>query len=399
MKNYRIYQLVLILTPFVFSFAFGLDIYIPIIPRMSQIFDTSPALIHLTLSLFLFTTGVGQLVIGPLSDQYGRKLLFYVASALFAVGSLGCAFALDIAWLIGCRVVTALGACGMLVTSFALVRDLFSSNESAKMYSFLNGAIGISPTFAPILGGYLAVYMGWQSIFFFLALLGVFSMFVTKWFIKETHEPAKRVRMDTAVFKRYWKIYSHRQFIIYSLIGGLAEAVFFCFFSVSPFIIIDVIGIPVQEFGFYFAVFGSVIAFGGFGSGKLIEKIGISFTISIGIGLMVMGGVSMLGWHYLASTSLIGFLMPMVLACMGAMFLIGGTASAALEPFGDIAGTASAALGSIEFGVSSIAGAILMLFPINSTVPYGYAIMIIAVLSSGLFFVADRQPAEQKAEG
>src|ERR1700722_8869828 len=92
MTNYKVWQLVLILTPFVFSFAFGLDIYIPIIPQMAEIFDTTPNLVQLTLSLFLFFTGAGQLVIGPLSDQFGRKAVFYTSSAFYAIGSLACAF-------------------------------------------------------------------------------------------------------------------------------------------------------------------------------------------------------------------------------------------------------------------------------------------------------------------
>lgn len=390
MKNYKTPHLVLILTPFVFSFAFGLDIYIPIVPQMSEIFATSPAMVQLTLSLFLFMTGAGQLFIGPLSDQFGRKSIFYLASACFAIGSLGCAFSSHIALLIFCRVVSAVGACGMLVTSFALVRDLYSEEKSAKMYSFLNGAIGISPTFAPIIGGYLAVYLGWQSVFYFLTVIGLFSLFVTNRFIEETHPIEMRVKIDRAIFKRYLKIFTNRQFLIYSIIAGLAEGVFFCFFSVSPFVIIDLLGIPTQAFGYYFAIFGLVIGLGGFASGKIIELLGVSTTIAIGIALMLLGGLSMLTWYYLAALSLSGFLIPMVIACTGAIFLVGGSASAALEPFGMIAGTAAAAFGALEFGLSALIGALLMLFPVSSTVPYGIAIIFMGLASLSLFALREK---------
>lgn len=387
MKKYTLFHLVLILTPFVFSFAFGLDIYIPIIPQMTQIFDTSPGLIQLTLSLFLLITGIGQLFIGPLSDQFGRKKIFYIASACYALGSLGCAFSTGITWLILARIVSSLGACGMLVTSFAVVRDLFSNEKSAQMYSFLNGAIGISPTFAPIIGGYLALYFGWQSIFFFLAFLGFFSLLITKRFIKETHPKESRVKMDGAIFSRYGQIFTNRQFIIYSMIAGLGEAVFFCFFSVSPFIIIELLEVPTHQFGYYFAVFGSVIALSGLAGGKVIQKIGVQPTIAIGITLMFCGGGTMLLWHYLTALTLQGFLVPMAIACSGAMFLTGSCASAALEPFGSTAGTASAALGALEFSVASIVGSLLMFFPITSSVPYGVTILILATLSCGLFLL------------
>ena len=148
-EKFTTFKLVLIFTPFVFSFAFGLDIYIPIVPKIADIFNTTQTLVQLTLSLFLFVTGVGQLIIGPLADQWGRRRIFFWASFLFALGSVICACAPNIYILILGRVISSLGSCGMLVTSFAVIRDLYSGEESAKIYSFLHGAIGISPLLRP----------------------------------------------------------------------------------------------------------------------------------------------------------------------------------------------------------------------------------------------------------
>jgi len=383
-KNYKPYQLVLILLPFVFSFALGLDIYIPVIPQMAQIFDTSPSMIHLTLSLFLFVTGAGQLFLGPLSDQFGRKNIFYFSSICYAAGAGWSVFCPHIFWLILARILTSVGACGMLVTSFALVRDLYSEEESGKMFSYLNGAIGISPTFAPIIGGHLAVCAGWQSIFVFLVLIGIISIGITKYFIKETLPPDKRVKINGSVFKRYLTIVQNRQFLTYSLISGCGESVFFCFFSLSPFIIINLHGVPTEQFGYYFSVFGAVIGLGGFAAGKVIEKLGINTTLAIGMMFMFIGGLSMLGW-YMVAVTLQGFLIPMAVACTGAMFVIGGCAAKALEPFGRIAGTAAAAFGAIEFGLSALVGSLLMLFSTESTVPYGVFIVILACCAFLLF--------------
>jgi Bcr/CflA subfamily drug resistance transporter len=397
MKDYSLFKLIFILTPFVLSFAFGLDIYIPIIPQMTAIFNTTSSWIQLTMSLFLLTTGIGQLFIGPLSDRYGRKNIFYISTFLFAFGSLCCAFSPNITWLILARILSSFGACGMLVTAFALVRDLFSGEESGQMYSFLNGAIGISPTFAPLLGGYLNLYLGWKSIFYFLTLLGIFSFFITNRLIIETHDKEKRVKVDRSIFFRYLNIFKNRQFLTYSLIAGCANAIFFCFFSTSPFIIIDLLGIPTHEFGYYFGLFGLVVSLGGIASGKIIKKFGIISTVKIGIVLIFTGGILMLAWHSLASLSLQGFLVPMMLACTGAMFLIGSTASAALEPFPSIAGTASAAFGALEFGVSAVIGTILMTFPVNSTVPYGITIILMAIFTLILFINREKEFSEATA--
>ena len=397
MRNYPVLKLVFILTPFVFSFAFGLDIYIPIIPQMTEVFNTTPAMIQLTMSLFLLTTGVGQLFIGPLADRYGRRMIFFWASSCFILGALICAMSNHIGVLIAARVFTSLGACGMFVGAFAVVRDLFSSNQSARMYSFLNGAIGISPTFAPILGGYLALYFGWQSVFYFLAGIGLLALFFSKQYIEETLEQEARVEIDRKIFRRYWTIFSHPQFRIFSTLTGVAEGVFFCFFSISPFIIINELGVPMHQFGYYFAVFGAVIAFAGLGSGKLIERMGISATLVLGICLMFVGGCAMLTCWYVAGLSLSGFLIPMVLACTGAMFLLGGSASRALEPFEAIAGTAAAAFGATQFAISAAIGFTLMLFPTDTTVPYGMFIIVSSLASVVLFLAKPAvQPIRQK---
>lgn len=381
MKNYSPNQIILLLTPFVFSFAFGLDIYIPIIPQMTEIFQTTPAMVQLTLSLFLFTTGIGQLFIGPLADRFGRKPIFFASSLCFLLGSFACSTCTHIGWLIAARVLSSIGACGMLVASFAVVRDLYENEEGAKMFSFLQGAVGISPTFAPILGGYLALYFGWKSIFYCLALIGLLSLTITKMFLSETQEKENQVPLNRNIMSNYLEIFTNRQFLVFGIIAGLGEGIFFGFFSSSPFIIIDLHGVPPHQFGYYFAVFGAVISLGGFISGKMCEKVGILKSVMLGIFCMFLGGLSMLACHFLAPESLAGFLIPMAIACSGAMFSLGACASAALEPFGKIAGTAAAAFGALEFGLASLSGSILMLFPVTSTLPYAISILIIGGLS------------------
>lgn len=176
------------------------------------------------------------------------------------------------------------------------------------------------------------------------------------------------------------EVFSTRQFLVFSAISGLAEGIFFCFFSISPFVIIDLLGVAPQNFGYYFASFGLVIALGGFASGKLIEKTSVHRTILTGFLLMMIGGCAMLTWYFVDGLSLTGFLFPMVLACTGAIFVVGACASAALEPFAAIAGTAAAAFGAAQFMISSLIGTVLMLFTVESTVPYGIVILMTGLL-------------------
>ena len=124
---------VFLLAPVVFSFALALDTYMPVIPEMKRILNTSQEMVQLTLSLFFLVTGFGQLILGPLSDQFGRYKILFMSVLLFFVGSLLCANAQHIGWLISFRILQGIGACGMFVSAFAIVRDAFSGKKSAMI--------------------------------------------------------------------------------------------------------------------------------------------------------------------------------------------------------------------------------------------------------------------------
>ena len=173
--NYSVRKLVLLLSPLVVGLAFAMDIYVPALPHISMLFDVSASQMQMTLTVFMLTAGLMQLIVGPLSDHYGRKLLCQMMIFVFALGTVLCSFAVSIETLILSRIVQAIGACGMMVVGFAIVRDVFSGVESAKVYSFLNGIIAFSPMFAPFIGGYLDVYYGWPSTFLALLVIAVIA--------------------------------------------------------------------------------------------------------------------------------------------------------------------------------------------------------------------------------
>lgn len=387
MKQHNKFILILILAPFVFSFAFGLDIYVPIVPEMQRVFHTTPFMVQLTLSLFLLINGIGQLLIGPLSDQFGRYKIITLSGVLFIIGSVLSALSVDIDMLIAARMLCALGACGLLVVAFAIVRDLYSGNESAYMYSFLNGAIGISPTFAPIIGGYLAVAFGWQAVFWFLAALGILVLLTTYFFISETLPHENRQRVGRNIFQRYWSVFRQRSFLVYATFAGFGITIFFSFFSVSSFIIINLLHVAVQHFGYYFAVFGLVILCGGFITGLVVVRIGINKTIFYGVILMLLGGVLMLLSDIYLGLHLATFLVTTAIACFGASFLAGAAAAGVMEPFPHMAGTAAAGLGAMQFIISSLIGTLLMHWPVTSSTSYAICIISVGIAALLLSFL------------
>lgn len=381
MRNRSALGLLLILSPFVFSFAFGLDIYVPIIPKIGHIFDTTQAMVQMTLSLFLLANGVGELLIGPVSDQIGRFKTIVISAMLYSLGGALSAMSATIGVLIVARIICALGASGLLVVAFAIIRDLYSGNQSAKMMSFLNAAIGISPTFAPIIGGYLDHAFGWESVFWFLAALGGVTLVVCLIFVKETHPVEKRVRITLGVFKRYKQLFSNKIFLKYAIFAGLGVSICFSFFSVSSLILIKLLHIKEIHFGYYFALFGLVIGIGGIISGHVAARWGVDKTIRLGVIILLIGGLSMFLTQYTLGLTLWGFMISTMIACTGAIFLIGSGAAGAMEPYPQMAGLAAAGLGFLQFFISSAIGSLLMLFPVASSLSFSIAIIVVGILA------------------
>jgi multidrug resistance protein len=204
--KYTPLKLVFLLAPLVFSFAVGQDIFIPEVPKLTGLFHTTPGLVQLTLSLFMLAVGVGQLIIGPLSDRFGRKSIVLLSIALYTLGSIAAVLTESIDILIFTRILQGFGACGMMVCAFAIVRDLSEGNESAQIYSYLNGAIAISPLLAPLAGGYLDVSFGWRAPFFFLGILGVAIFIAIALCLSETIKEKNKNASLEGSFKDYLRV-------------------------------------------------------------------------------------------------------------------------------------------------------------------------------------------------
>ncbi len=369
MRANKVLSTILFLSPFVFSFAFAMDIYIPAIPAMKEVLQTSQENIQLTLSLFMFMTGLGQLVMGPITDQYGRRSLALLSVALFIVGSGLCALSNSIQLLIIARMIQAFGGCGMLVVAFATVRDQFSGNEAAKVYSFLNCGIGLSPLFAPIIGSYLFDWFNWQAGFVFLTIMASLIFLLAFFRMTETLPAENRVKLSTNVFLRYWQVLKNRTFITYTSCATAGLITFFVFFSSSPYIVINLLDVPVKYFGYYFFTVGATFFIGSLICGKVANKVGPFKVVVVGTLLLLIAGLTMLVWYLVSGISVAQYILPCMLAGIGGSFMMGAGAGGAMEPFGKAAGLAAAMVGCIEFLCAAIFGTIIMHWPVTSTIP------------------------------
>lgn len=390
---------ILLLTPLVVAFAIALDLYIPEVPEMVAILQTTPQMVQWTLSIFMIVCGAGQLFIGPISDEFGRRRTILGSICIFTLGSLACALAPNITLLILARALQGLGACGMSGGSFAVVRDTASGTSSAKMFSYLEGAIGASPLLAPTIGGYLIYSFGWRAPFYFLTVFGLLTLLLMIWKLEETHPPEHRIKFDLALFKRYKTLLLNHEFVAFSFGTAAAMACFFTFFSVSPYILIELLDVPMQHFGRYFGFIGLIYVISCFFSAKIVDYWGVTTTALTGTLLLIVSGMVMLVWYYGWGLSTMGLTLPLIFFGIGCAMAMGAGAAGALENFGHFAGAASAVLGASQFLISFAVGSLVMLFSVQSTLPLAFTLIIMGTIASTLLLRIWKQPHRHSEKG
>jgi len=373
-------RLILALTPMVLALPLAMDVYVPAIPHMTREFQATDTQMLLTLNWFMLSAGLMQLIIGPVSDHYGRRKTSLVVIAFFALGSVCCGFASSVYELLFFRIIQALGSCGMMVLGFAMVRDCYSGDQSAKAYSFLNGMISFSPIFATFIGSYLDMYLGWPFTFWILLLVAVPAFYTTGIWLEETLPVNARTPLSKNIISQYLHVIRNQEFAIYNLASAFGHSYLYLFCALSPYIIMRALGIPQAEYGFYFCFMGISLLIGSFAGGVVVERIGIFKTCLTGYLITLTGGLWMTGWYFYSGLSIHNFVYPMVLIGIGGTFCMGAGAGGAMEPFDQAKGAAAAAIGAFRFFFAGVAGYFLITKTVNSTLPLAIPAIIFSLI-------------------
>ncbi|QLE78881.1 multidrug effflux MFS transporter [Francisella sp. Scap27] len=380
MWKYSPLKTIFILGPMVFSFALAMDIYMPVLPEMQKALHTSQQMVQVTLSLFLIVTGVGQLILGPLSDQFGRFKIVLISSLLFLIGSILCAISTTIDFLIFSRVVQAIGCCGLSVSAFAIIRDVFSGKTSSMIYSLINAIISVSPIVGPLIGVQLATHFEWNSAFILLSAMASIVLLTVIFLVKESLPIERRKKVSWNVFLRYFEVLKSLQFWAYSLTAVSGMSAFFILFSMTPYII-TYLGFPISKIYIMFGSAGVAFLFGSLFAGGIVNALGVHKTALLGVVLVFIAGSLSLGIYLVYGLSLWGFFAPCFFATFGCALVVGTGASGAMEPFYEMAGVAAALFGTMEFALSGVIGSIAMLFPATSSLPIAIAMLLMSSLS------------------
>ncbi|WP_367613484.1 multidrug effflux MFS transporter [Vibrio sp. RE86] len=342
-------QLVLLTLLVLFS-PLAIDIYLPALPMISSTFHVEHALAQDTITWFLFAMGVGQLFAGPLADKLGRRTVALGGVSIYAVSAVLAWSAQNIEWMLAARLLQGLGACATSVAAFATVRDIFGPQKSGKMISYLNGAICFIPALAPILGSWLTQQFGWRSNFSFMAGFAAVVLVMLWVGLKETNPQMSK----EPVFKlnRYLDVVKTPSFLFHASLCMLAMAVILGYVTSAPVVLMESLGLTMNEFTFWFGVNAAINIVACMSAPKFMDKFGTHLALTVGIVTLAFAGVVML--IMMSSATPFAFMLPIFLSSVGFAWILGAAAGKALAPFGDKAGTAAALLGLFQMSGSGL---------------------------------------------
>lgn len=333
------------------------DLYLPSLPELERVFQAGVSQVQLTLSVFLVGFAVAQLVYGSLSDRFGRRPVLLGGVSVYFVASVACAFAPSIEMLIVARFLQALGACSTTVISRAVVRDIHGPKEAARILAYISSAMALAPMIAPLFGGYLTVWYGWRSNFVVLAIFGGLSLLAVALMLAETNEHKDVHALRFGRIGRYFlELTRHQTYFGYVLTTSLMFSGLFAFLSDSSFVLIQVLGVPIEHFGLYFAVIVLGYMIGTQISARLVMRFGVDNILRIGTGIGMAAGIVLagLGWAGIAHVaSVIG---PHFFFMVGTGMVMPNGMAGAVGPFPRMAGLASAVLGFVQMAIAALVG-------------------------------------------
>ncbi len=337
----------------------AVDMYLPSFPDIARLLATEPATVQLTLSLYMASYAIGQVVYGPLSDRYGRLPVMRAALAIYCVASLACALAPDIELLLAARMLQALGSSGAIVLARAIVRDLYSGARAGRELSLMGAIMALAPVLAPMIGGALQSAFGWRSHFVLHMAIGLTAAAVVWRKLPETMHSPSGPLSPRAILSAYAEIARNRAVLAYVAMLAVSFAGVFAWISGSSFVLQEIYGLSALTYGLAFAA-----ASGGYLAGtaiatRIVQPLGLDRTIGIGAASLAAGGLFAVAAIPLGGSSAILLIAAMALYAAGMGLVQPQTVAGAMMPFPQRAGTASSLLGVTQMVCAAVCGAIV----------------------------------------
>ena len=349
---------------------FAIDMYLPALPSIGQSLGASMNAVQASLMAFFISLGIGQIIYGPLSDMYGRKVPLYFGLILFAVSSIGCALAPDVQTLIVLRFIQGLGASAGMVIPRAVVRDLHTGHDAARLMSLLMLVFSVSPILAPLAGSLLIEWSGWRSVFWAVTIAAIAGLALLATSLQETRPIEQRAASSVrTALQGYGVLLRNQRFMGLVFIGAFGISSFFAYLANSSFILIDHYGLTPRQYSIAFAA--NAASFIGVSqlTGRLSKRFGLVPVVRVAVTGFAAIMVLLLVVNLLGVTRL-DLMLAMLFVGYGFLGLVvPTTAVLALDDHGEIAGTASALMGTLQFLTGAVVMGVVGLFVDGSARP------------------------------
>ncbi len=330
----------------------AMHIFVPVLPLVAQDFSADLHEVQLTLSVYIVGLAIGQLFYGPLADSIGRRPVLIIGMLIYAFASLSSMFAPNLETLVGLRFLQALGGCSGLLLGRAIVRDTTQGNETTKKLSLMNMMVMLGPGLSPILGGLLASFSGWRSIFLVLSVLGFINLVLIWIYISD--KDLKREATAKMVLDNYKNLIISPKFVGYTIGGGLATTSFYAFLSVASFIVLHQLKGTLHDVSLYLALIMVGIWLGCFASNRLADKLSIDKMIVLGSSISITCSLLFLLFVSLGYLNTYTIIVPIIIYCFGVGITSPAALTKALNVNPLIAGSASGIYGFFQMIIGAI---------------------------------------------
>jgi DHA1 family bicyclomycin/chloramphenicol resistance-like MFS transporter len=361
------------------------DMYLPSLPAIADEFGATTADAQLTISTYLVGFAIGQLIYGPLSDRHGRKPVLLWALALYCLASLACLLATSMDMLIATRALQAVGGCGGVVLSRAIVRDVYSGARAGRELSLMSMVMALAPVVAPLIGGAVQVLFGWRANFAVLTASGVMIAALIWFRLPETLERAGDPLSARSMVRSFGMFLRDGGYLAHCGLAVLVFSGLFAWISASPFVLQNLYHLSAFSFGGAFAAGSAGFLVGSTVATRLVSRRGISFTLGWGVTAQAAGGVLMLIGLALGLRSAAALVAPMAIYLVGLGLTLPQAIAGAMQPYKDRAGAASSLLGFLQQGGAALCGVAVGQVLGESAWPMAIAVALTGLASVALF--------------
>jgi DHA1 family bicyclomycin/chloramphenicol resistance-like MFS transporter len=368
----------------------SIDMPLAGLPAIAAAFAEPEAKVQLVVGVFLAGFAMAQLVLGPVSDRFGRRPVLLAGLTFYAIAGIACTQAESLGVLLPLRFIQGVAACSGPVIARAVVADVYAGKAAQRAMSIVTAGMGLAPIVAPMIGGVLMSFFDWTAVFVTLALTGVLLLSLVLVLLGETlPNPDPKALRFNRIILNYISMLGSRTFMSYALPSLLSGGALFSFIAAAPFVLIGQLGHEPIMFGVFFAMVMIGFISGASLSARISQSLTPAQMVRLGTSVMALGGAVMMASGLAGVEHALALVLPMAVIMMGTGLMRPNSIAGAMAGFRDRAGAASALLGFLQMGGGVLAGLVGAVFALQAVTlaPTAFAIAGFGVLPALVFWL------------